>query len=160
MMNTTICNTEDVIDSRDLIDRAYDLIDEYIDAFNEQQQMEDGDEAEELAREDAPHDALFLAWLKAADDDDRRELAALIEVWRECEGCSDWTHGEQLIRRSYFVDYIAQLIDDCYELPKELTSGNWPYRHITIDYQAAADEAEHDYMSVDFDGVEYLIRSV
>lgn len=160
MLNTTIDNNQETIDSRDLIDRAYDLIDTYIQAFNEQQKIEDGDEAEELEREDALHNDLFLAWLIAANDDERSELAALIKVWRECENLSDWTHGEQLIRRSYFVDYITQLIDDCYELPKELTSGNWPYRHIRIDYEAAADEAEYDYMTVDFNGVDYLIRCV
>lgn len=160
MQNTIIDNNQDIIDSRDLIDRAYDLIDAYIEAFNEQQKLEDGGEAEELEREDAPHNDLFLAWLIAANDDERSELAALIKVWRECENLGDWTHGEQLIRRSYFVDYITQLIDDCYELPKELTSGDWPYRHITIDYEAAANEAEDDYTYVDFNGVEYLIRYV
>ncbi len=160
MLNITIENNQDIIDSRDLIDRAYNLIDDYIEAFNEQQKDEDGDDAEELEREDALHNDLFLAWLIAANDDERSELASLIKVWRECENLSDWTHGEQLIRRSYFVDYISQLIDECYELPKELTTGNWPYRHITIDYEAAADEAEDDYMIVDFNGVDYLIRCV
>jgi hypothetical protein len=45
-------------------------------------------------------------------------------------------------------------------MPKEMNSGQWPYRHMTIDYEAAANEAEQDYMTVDFDGVEYLIRCV
>lgn len=158
-------NTQDVIDSRDLIDRAYELIDEQLSAFNEQQTDdaaragEDG--AIDLEREDAPHDDLFLEWLKAGAhlDEDKAELAALIHVWRECEDVSDWTYGETLIRDDYFVSYTEQLIDDCYELPKELTSGNWPYRHITIDYEAAADELKDDYMSVDFNGVDYWIRN-
>ena len=44
-------------------------------------------------------------------------------------------------------------------MPKEMNSGQWPFRHITIDYEAAAREAEVDYRIVDFDGVEYLIRA-
>lgn len=70
----------------------------------------------------------------------------------------DWIHGETLIREDYFTTYIEELIADCYRLPKELTSGDWPWRHITVDYDAAADEAKADYMEADFDGVTYYIR--
>jgi hypothetical protein len=87
------------------------------------------------------------------------ELTTLRALAEECEGCSDWEYGAQLIRDSYFTDYIEELITDCYELPKELTSGEWPYRHITVDYEAAADEAAQDYAEVDYDGVTYLIRA-
>jgi hypothetical protein len=44
-------------------------------------------------------------------------------------------------------------------LPKTMDSGEWPYRHLTLDYEAAAKEAEDDYIGVDFDGVTYLIRA-
>lgn len=135
MTKTTIENTEDVIDSRDIIARIEEL---------------------ESCRDDHESDPTGGHF----SDEDAAELAALLALAAEAESSPDWTYGEQLIRRSYFVDYIAEIIDDCYELPKELTSGNWPYRHITIDYKAAADEAEQDYMSVDFDGVEYLIRAI
>ncbi len=138
MVSTSITNTDDVIDSRDVIARIEEL-------------------EEMIADYENPEGILSLhdEHLEA-----KAELATLRALADEAEDSSDWIHGEQLIRRSYFVDYIAEIIDDCYELPKELTSGNWPYRHITIDYEAAAQEAEQDYISVDFDGVEYLIRSV
>lgn len=87
------------------------------------------------------------------------ELAALKALADQCEECSDWEHGALLIYEDYFTDYIKELISDCYELPKELTSGNWPYRHIAIDYEAAADEAKQDYNEVDFSGATYLIRA-
>ena len=142
MLTTTLNNTDDVIDSRDVIARIEELEAEQAELV---QQLSDGEitEAEMIAfDEDKGHDLDAL-----------RELAALGE-------CSpDWIHGEQLIRATYFVQYITELIDDCYDLPKELTSGDWPYRHITIDFEAAAKEAEQDYNSVDFDGVEYLIRA-
>lgn len=132
-MKTThaIENTEDLIDSRDIIARI-----------------------EELLSEMPEDDADARRW------DGWVELQTLEKLAKEAECAPDWSYGETLIRRSYFVDYTAQLINDCYELPKEMNSGQWPYRHMTIDYEAAARELEHDYTSVDFDGVEYLIRYV
>jgi hypothetical protein len=92
--------------------------------------------------------------------EDLAELLSLKVLAEEAEPeSSDWEHGATLIRRDYFVAYITDLIHDCYEMPKEMHSGTWPYRHMTIDYAAAADEADQDYAVVDFDGVEYLIRS-
>ena len=130
-MSNIPSNTDDVIDSRDIMQAITDLRD----------------------------------WIASETDpeclaDYKTQLAALEALADEAEPeSSDWEHGETLIARSYFVKYITDLIHDCYEMPKEMTSGNWPYRHITIDYEAAAKEAEQDYASVDFDGVEYLIRS-
>lgn len=96
---------------------------------------------------------------KPLDAEERKELAALKDLAKQAEVCPDWIHGETLIRRSYFEHYIAELIDDCYDLPAQLKSGEWPYRHIQIDIEAAAQEAEQDYIEVTFDGVEYLIRA-
>jgi hypothetical protein len=135
MHNTTIDNTEDLIDSRDVIARLDEL---------------------ESCRDDHETDPTGGHF----SDEDAAELAALRALADEADDSPDWIYGETLIRRSYFVDYIAELINDCYEMPKEMNSGQWPYRHMTIDYEAAANEAEQDYMSVDFDGVEYLIRCV
>lgn len=136
-MKTThaIENTEDLIDSRDIIARIEEL---------------------ETCLQDHTEDPNGGHW----SDEDAAELAALQALAEEAECAPDWSYGETLIRRSYFVDYTEQLINDCYELPKEVNSGQWPYRHMTIDYEAAARELEHDYTSVDFDGVEYLIRYV
>ncbi len=142
MITTTLDNTNEVIDSRDVIARIEELENEQSDLV---QQLSDGEITE--------------ADMIAFDEDKGRELDALRELAAQAESSPDWIHGGQLIRASYFVQYITELIDDCYDLPKELTSGDWPYRHITIDFEAAAKEAEQDYNSVDFDGVEYLIRA-
>ena len=164
-MTYQISNTEDTIDSRDIIARIEELegvesilrdsIDECQDAYD----FHDSDDTQSTPEfHDLEEARKALAdWLEC---EDAAELKALKAVAAECENYSDWEYGEQLIRRSYFVQYITDLIDDCYEMPKEINSGSWPYRHITIDYEAAADDAEQDYSSVDFDGVEYLIRSV
>jgi hypothetical protein len=144
MRRNEISNSDSVIDSRDVISRIDELEAERDDARGEW-------DGESLT--DKP-DAL-TEW----EEDFGDELRALLKLQEEAEGSPDWTHGETLIRDSHFTDYIEQLIDDCYELPKELTSGQWPWRHIQVDFEAAAEEAKYDYMSVDFDGVEYWIRA-
>lgn len=130
-MTPTITNAADVIDSRDIIERL-----------------------EELEALHTSSNGYFK------ETDDLAEYLALSKLAEQCADAPDWKYGETLIRRSYWVKYIEQLIDDCYEMPKELKSGDWPWRHVKVDYKAAADEAEVDYISVYFDGVEYLIRSV
>lgn len=141
----TIDNSEDIIDSRDVIARIEELENERDDYT--------------APNKDGYQTMIGADW--AVDNpEDAAELAALQSLAKEAECAPDWSYGETLIRRSYFVDYTEQLINDCYELPKEMNSGQWPYRHMTIDYEAAARELEHDYTSVDFDGVEYLIRYV
>lgn len=97
--------------------------------------------------------------IEERDDDENAELKTLLKVQEEGESSPDWTYGETLIRETYFEEYITELIHDCYPMPKEMNSGEWPWRHIKIDYRAAADEAEMDYTSIDFDGVNYFIRS-
>lgn len=132
---STIDNTEDVLDSRDIIERIEEL-----------ETMLEG----LGSMGDADMQGLADEW---------QEMQALKALAKECEGYGDWEYGETLIRSSYFVEYITDLIHDCYEMPKEMHSGQWPYCHITIDYEAAARDAEHDYMTVDFNGQEYLMRA-
>ncbi len=87
------------------------------------------------------------------DRDDAEELRILTALADECADYSaDWKYGETLIRRSYFESYMDEMVEDCYTLPKDAPS----WMSIELDYDAL----EQDYMSVDFDGVEYLIRSV
>lgn len=85
------------------------------------------------------------------DEDDQKAFEALA---KEAEGSPDWEHGETLIRDSYFEDYARELAEDTGMVKGD---EDWPLRH--IDWEAAADELKNDYFSVDFDGVEYWIRS-
>jgi hypothetical protein len=83
----------------------------------------------------------------------------LREVVREGENSPDWNHGETLIHESFFETYIEDLINDCYELPKEMNSGQWPYRHLTLDISSAAEEAKQDYYEIEVEGNVYFIRA-
>lgn len=146
MRTAPIDNTEDVIDSRDIIARIEHL------------EGEEADLWDAATGDDAPVSAMadYEAW---KNGDEGQELIKLKALADQCEGYGDWEHGEQLVNEDHFTKYIEELIDDCYELPKELSSGNWPYRHITIDYEAAAEEAKADYIEVDFDGQTFLMRA-
>ena len=82
----SIDNYEDVIDSRDIIERI--------------------DELEEMqADEDC-----------GLDTDEESELASLKALAAEGEPESeDWVHGVSLVRDSYFTTYIQELVEECYE---------------------------------------------
>jgi len=124
-------NSDNVIDSRDVIARIVEL-----------ELLIDGED-------DNPAYSL-----------EREELQILQALADEAESSPDWEYGEALIREDYFTAYIEELIDDCYPDVKKATGGRgWPYNWITIDLDGAADEAKSDYMEVDFDGVTYLIRA-
>lgn len=135
--------TADIIDVRDIIARIEELEAEY-------QPISDSDD-----------DAAREAW---DNTEEGKELSMLLELMEEMKGYGgdeqwrgDW-YPVTLIRETYFTDYIKELIHDCYEMPKGMHGGDWPYRHMTFDYEAAADEAKVDYTTVEIDGVDYFFR--
>lgn len=67
---------------------------------------------------------------------------------------------DQLIHEDHFVEYIKQLIDDCYEdWPTSRKSRRgWPYDYVTVDYEGAAEAAKEDYTEVTFGGHMYYAR--
>lgn len=100
-------------------------------------------------------EALEVTRQMAALRDESEELEELLELRKFRDDNEGY---EEFIAEDYFVTYITELIDDCYELPKEMQSGEWPYNHVKIDYEAAADEARQDYVQVTLFGKEYLAR--
>jgi hypothetical protein len=142
----TISNTDDVIDSRDVIERIEELTAELTERHEAGQFMSEF--WDWIANSCDNSDSVYAAF-----GDEGREVQEQIEELRslhrlaeDAEGSPDWEHGEVLIRRSHFVAYIEELIGDCYEMPKAMNSGEWPWRHMVMDYEAAASEAEADYL--------------
>jgi len=88
------------------------------------------------------------------DEDDDEELRILQDLALEAAVSSDWEYGETLIRDSYFREYAEQLADD---LGYTHRACSWPYT--CIDWDSAARELQVDYFTVEFDGVQYWIRS-
>lgn len=131
-----VTNSDDIIDSRDVIARIEELQDER-DAH--------GDFGDDL-------NAQENNWRKE-NPDNAAELDALNALQAEAEGYSDWKYGAALIRDSYFKKYAQQLADDMGAID---ANANWPMS--CIDWDQAARELQIDYTSVEFDGVTYWMR--
>ena len=116
-----IDNTQDIIDSRDIIDRIEELTEQFSEIDLE------------AAREAWNTDRLNNA------DDELIELFHLQDLAEECEGYADWKYGELLIRDSYFTDYVYDLVRDVGDMPREIPS------YIEIDWEATAKNIQQDY---------------
>jgi hypothetical protein len=145
MSTREISNTDDVIDSRDVIARIEELQNER-DNWQETNELPDFpgyDEAEEGSK-----------WYEWEESEEGLELKALLDLQNDAEGSPDWQYGETLIRDSYFQDYAEQLAEDIGAINSDAT---WPNN--CIDWEKAASELQQDYMLVNFDGVDYWIRA-
>ena len=165
----TISNSDDIIDSREVIARLDELqsdrddleleCDDAEEAFltiagvsydNATQDDIESDDAEAAEGVVLARRAAIAEW----DNDNGAELKALRELADEAEGyCPDWKYGAPLIRDSYFKSYAREYAEDTGELDKNLS---WP--HSCIDWDDAARELQMDYTAVDFDGVTYWVR--
>jgi hypothetical protein len=147
---TTPTNSDDTIDSRDVIARISELEDErsYLESeLLERIELLDQSDGVAASARDSLSEAL-TAW----DIEHGDELKALQALEAEAEGYSDWRHGAVLIRDSYFETYARQQADDLYDI----RDASWPF--CCIDWEKAADELKQDYTSVTFDGVDYWVR--
>ena len=88
------------------------------------------------------------------DEDEETELRILKTLTEECSYSPNWDYGEALIRDTYFKEYAMELAEELDLLKPDVS---WPYG--CIDWDKAAEELQVDYISVDFDGVDYWIRS-
>ena len=151
----TISNADDVIDSRDVIERLEALKEERdaltiaIDEAKEALDDEEGD------GKDAMRDDYYAAVdaLKEWDHDNKEELDALQALNDDAEGyADDWQYGATLVRDTYFTEYCQELLADIGDIPKDLPS------YIVIDWDATAENLKADYTEVDFNGTTYLVR--
>lgn len=124
-------NGDDVLDSRDIIDRIEDL-----------ESREDYSETGENADE-------------SLTEDEREELTHLREFAKEAARyASDWDLGETLIHDSHFTDYIAEWVVDSEYLPADLPE----FISSNIDWKGVADDLKGDYSPVELDGETYWIQ--
>jgi hypothetical protein len=129
-----ISNSDDIIDSRDVIARIEEL---------------ENDRAAEV-KDDAGDCNRLFEW----DDANGHELAALKAFAAEgANYAPDWEHGETCIRDSYFKEYAQELAEDIGAINADAT---WP--NSCIDWDCAAHQLKQDYTAVDFDGVTYWVR--
>ena len=134
-MTNAISNTDNTIDSRDVIARIEEL------------------EAERVAIESP--DSVFIETKRLVEEFDNseegQELIALIALAEQGEDYApDWKYGAQLIHEDYFEEAMDELLEECGDIPRDLPS----YLTITVDYDAL----KQDYTALDFDGQTYYIR--
>ncbi len=152
MMRTIPSNTDDVLDTRDLVEYAEELkgslpfeCPECLEYFAEPD--EDGD-CPECGHDSPSHNA-------DADESSAEEYAGLVAFLEEVESYSgdSLTCGVALIADDHWEDYAKQYAEDVGALE---SGAGWP--HSCIDWEAAAEELQIDYSSADWNGAEYWFR--
>ena len=168
-MRNAPSNSDNLIDSRDIIKRFDELhseledretaVTEAEDAINDakgntvaHEETQANEEAAATLLEQLERaQAALEDWQESTEGDDYGALKKLIE---QCEGYGDWSHGETLIADHYFETYAQQLADEIGAVDKQAA---WPMT--CIDWEQAADELKADYTEVDYDGHTYWVRS-
>ena len=115
---------------------------------------------EELREEREQSDIAPEAYGGPDDDwqEERAELANLESVLSDLRGNGgdEQFEGDRypvtLIRDSYFVDVMQELVSDIGDLPRNITA------YLAIDWDATADNLRADYSSTEIDGVTYWYR--
>jgi hypothetical protein len=155
----TISNSDNIIDSRDVIERIEEL------QAEREGLQEDVEEARQCiiyhhGEIDPNGNYTEHKELRRCTDElehweieEGQELAALESLQEEAEGyATDWRYGATLIREDYFTEYAMELLADIGDLPRDIP------HYIVIDEEATADNLKVDYNTVDFDGETYYIR--
>lgn len=156
-------NYTDLIDSREVLARIDELQTERAELIT---QREDASaQLLQLYSEDAIDETGERASLKETleqltqdievwDRNFTTDLKALLDLADQGETSPNWQSGETLIRGTYFKEYAQQFAEDIGAVNLDM---GWP--HSYIDWDQAADELKLNYTCVDFDGVDYWIRS-
>ena len=141
----TIDFSDDIVNISDIIKRIEELREE-----REACQVYDAEDCETL--DDEGLDAAFME----SDKESAEELAQLLEIMEELEGNGGdeqwegrWYPG-YLIEESYFETYMDEMIEDCYNLPKDIPA----FMQITYDYEML----KQDYTEIEIDGNTFYYR--
>jgi hypothetical protein len=158
-MKNPLSTTRDVADSRDVIEYKQHLEEQILNEYVEwvESHNDHCEEGQEIEVPESYEEIEFVdeeAFTETCPDL-TREYEAIRDFCDECDGYGDFEHGETLIRRSYFQEYCEELCEEIGEIPKDLPS----YIVNNIDWEGVADDLEVDYMTVDYDGQEFLMRA-
>jgi hypothetical protein len=158
-------NSRNLMDSRDIVARIDDLVDErrnLVDALeNAEDTLADAqddtsalseEDREVLTEERKQAEEALADWDNSDEAEELRVLQALAEEGEAA--CSDWHNGEALIRDSYFAEFAQQYAEDIGAISNDTA---WPCD--CIDWERAAEELRQDFTSVCFDNVIYWIGS-
>ena len=151
MYTRTISNSDDIVDSRQVMERIEEL-------QSEKDTHNDALAAELEADKDPEYDETTGARIipptwEEENPEDAAELASLLELAEDGENAtSDWNYGATLIRDSHFKTYAQDFAEEIGAINKD---ASWP--NTCIDWDEAAEELQQDYSSVEWDGVTFWI---
>lgn len=170
--------SENIIDSRDIIERFEELKDEKESLESDVSEVEEAiyEIMSELENSDTPDSN--EAWNAEVDateeklnalrqdlenakialstwlDENQEEFNALESIVDECSGYGDFEHGETLISEEYFPQYAEDFASDMGAIDR---NANWPLNH--IDWNAAADDLKTDYTATEIEGTTFYFRA-
>ncbi len=169
MITEEIDWNEEIINSKDIIARHEELTSEsenlqfnIDDLLDEIREIKGGNiSTHDLYRLEKLNELLETAKeeLINFDSEHKEELINLEEAIEGGENSPDWIRGESLISEDYFEDYIRDKINETYEMPAEFESGKWPWCHMMMDWESAAEDAKGDYNEIEISGNTFYIRS-
>lgn len=150
---STFSNTDDVIDSRDIIERIEELQSDRLalkQALEEAEAalLEDDTEENQLAVDEARDD--LTAWDNSHDAEELKTLEKLAEDVQEFN--TDWEYCVTLIHESYFTEYTKETVTDSGYISKDFP--DW----IAVDWDKTAENVKRYYAEIDFDGETYFIQ--
>lgn len=136
-----------VLDSFDIISRIEELQEERESLKLDEDQEFENEEDKAEAEEDA--EQALADW----DAENGKELTELLALEKDARGCSDWDHGETLIREDYWREYIKELLEDCGDVPAALPG------YIAVDWETTCANIAQDYSIISFGNTDYYIRA-
>lgn len=136
---------DQILDSRNIQERI-DELDEELQNIKDDLYAALGDDSNECIEEFSADITKFF------NSDEGKELKQLLEMKEEVDSC-EWDYGLTLIHANYWADYVEELAKDIGAVESDV---KWPYNH--IDWEAAADELEQDYSTVDIGDHMYYYR--
>ena len=145
---TDVSNRQDVLDVRDIIERFEEL-------DKERELLADAIPGEGDEDTDAEIKVEALKEWDEDNGDEWKTLKALLEELNGDGGDHQWKgdwYPVTLIRDTYFVDAMRDLVQEIGDLPKNIPG------YLAIDWEQTADNLRADYSSVEYDDVTYWYR--
>jgi hypothetical protein len=154
MRTDPIDNSEQTIDSRDIIARIEELQEYIEECKTEFEESHTEWETKEPEDDEGAHTEWLASEPKEDDySDEQEELDKLLTIQEECN-YGDWEYGVTLVNESYWEDYCQELCEDIGDFPKDLPS----YISCHIDWEGVSRDMVQDYTTVNFDGVDFYVR--
>lgn len=138
---------QDIIDTRDLIEKRDELKQSILDSFLEtfEHYEDQTDDFDDILFDEEE----IQSWKE--DWEDELEQIEEINNIEDSIG-SEFDYGVTLVREDYWEDYVEDLLVEIGYLPKDLPS--W----IEIDWEATANNVKVDYTEVEYQGQTYYGR--